>query len=153
MYKFCVLRYIFRLDGEIMEEANKLIEYLIAIQSFAKDIHYNAKGDAFYSKHLLADRIQENIQEYIDGIKEVKFLGNDEKPLTSGEYLSRATSLIPMLSEDDKENFTSMENLLVNALTVIEQSQDLTFGEENLYGNIAENLQQSLGLVNRQIKD
>lgn len=135
-----------------MDKVNNLICYLIAIQNFCKDIHYNSKGDAFYSKHLLADRIQTNISDYIDRIKEVSILGNDEKTLPSGEYLSRATSFIPELAEEDKENFKSLENLIVNTLMLL-QDMEATLGEDNLYGAIAEDLQNSLGLINRQIKD
>ena len=134
-----------------MEKVNNLICSLLAIQNFCKDIHYNAKGDAFYSKHLLADRIQENIADYIDRIKEVAILGNDEQTLPSGEYLSRATSLIPEIVENDKENFKALENLLVNTLMSL-QDMEATLGEDNLYGAIAEDLQNSLGLINRQIK-
>lgn len=134
-----------------MDKVNNLICSLIAIQNFCKDIHYNAKGDAFYSKHLLADRVQENISDYIDRIKEVAILGNDEKTLPSGEYLSRATSLIPEVEEEDKKNFQSLENLLVNTLMAL-QDMEATLGEDNLYGTIAEDLQNSLGLINRQIK-
>lgn len=135
-----------------MENINKLIEYLIAICSFAKDIHYNVKGDAFYSKHLLADHLQENISEYLDQIKEVFFLASDKKPLPSGEYLSRATSLIPQISKDDKTNFMSMKNLLVDVLKHIESLKDLTKGEDNLISTIAQDLQNSLGLINLQVK-
>lgn len=136
-----------------MEEINKLIEYLIAIQNFSKDLHYNCKGESFYGKHLLADRIQGNISEYIDQIKEVFFLAGDKEPLPSGEYLSRATSLIPQIANEDKANFVSMQNLLVVTLQHIESLEDLTKGEENLVGNIAQDLQNSLGLINLQVKD
>ena len=135
-----------------MDKINLLIEYLIAIQSYSKDIHYNAKGEAFYSKHLLADRIQENLYDYIDQIKEVCFLAANKEPLPSGEYLSRATSFIPEITENDKENFKLMENLLTVALENIEKVKDLTKGEENLIGAIAQDLQTSLGLVEQQIK-
>lgn len=135
-----------------MDNINTLIEYLIAIQNFAKDIHYNCKGEAFYSKHLLADRIGDNLSDYIDQIKEVFFMASDREPLPSGEYLSRATSLIPQV-EDDKQNFESMRNLLVNALQHIETIENLTKGEENLIGGIAQDLQTSLALVNFQIKE
>ena len=46
-----------------------------------------------------------------------------------------------------------MENLLTVALESIEKTKDLTKGEENLIGAIAQDLQTSLGLVNQQIKD
>ena len=134
-----------------MDKVNNLICSLIAIQNFCKDIHYNAKGDAFYAKHLLADRIQENISDYIDRIKEVSILGNDEKTLASGEYLSRATSLIPEIEGDDKKNFQSLENLIVNTLMALQEIEG-TLGEDTLYGAFAEDLQNSLGLINSQIK-
>ena len=134
-----------------MDNINNLICFLIALQNFCKDIHYNAKGDAFYSKHILVDRVQENLSDYIDRIKEVCILGNDEETLPSGEYLSRATSLIPQVRNSDKENFKELEQLLVSTLTLIETLNG-TLGEENLYGAIAEDLQNSLGLISRQIK-
>lgn len=136
-----------------MEDINILIEYLIAICNFSKDIHYNCKDEAFYSKHLLADRIQENLNEYLDQIKEVFFLAGDKEPLPSGEYLSRATSLIPQIANEDKTNFISMQDLLIVTLQHIETLENLTKGEENLIGAIAQDLQNSLGLVNLQVKD
>ena len=136
-----------------MDNINTLIEYLIAIQNYSKDLHYNCKGEAFYSKHLLADRIQENLSEYMDQLKEIFFLASDKQPLPSGEYLSRATSLIPGISREDKANFISMQNLIVVTLQHIETIKDLTKGEENLIGNIAQDLQNSLGLINLQVKE
>lgn len=135
-----------------MEKINKLICYLIVIQNFAKDIHYNCRGEAAYAKHLLADRIQEKLSDYIDSIKEVFFLGMTKEPLSSKEYLNLAISLIPEIKEDDKENFENMAGLLLATMRHMETLSDLTKGEENLIGNIAENIQNSLGLVNLQIK-
>lgn len=136
-----------------MDKVNKLIDLLLAIASYSKDLHYNAKGEAFYSKHLLADRIQENISEYIDQIKEVFFLAGNREPLPSGEYLSRATSLIPRITDEDRINFLSMQKLIADTLLHIEQLDTLTKGEENLVGAIAQDLQNSLGLINLQVKD
>ena len=135
-----------------MDKVNKLIYFLIAIQNYCKDIHYNAKGDAFYSMHILADRIQENIYDNIDKIKEVCFLGTDEKPLKSSEYLTKASKLIPDIKEDDKESFKELRKLIVEALKNLNSIKSATKGEDNLYGSIAEDLQGSLGLINRQIK-
>ena len=133
-----------------MENINKLIALLIAIQSYCKDIHYNAKGEAFYGKHLLVDRIQENISEYIDRIKEVFFLPDKKEPKPSKEYLQEASKLIPDIKQTDKENFKQLAELLIKALKKIEAASKLTKGEENLIGAIGEDLQTSLGLVNRE---
>lgn len=136
-----------------MEKFNKLICYLLAVQNFAKDIHYSCKGPSFYGKHEFADRIQDGWYNYIDLIKEVCILGYDQEPLPSGEYLSRATSLIPLKETDDKINFQHIQNLLIVVLQHIEEMEGLTKGEENLIGAIAQDLQQMLGLVNRQVKE
>lgn len=135
-----------------MEQINKLIVLLMTIQNFAKDIHYNCKGESFYSKHILCDRISKDISNYIDSIKELFFLAADEEPLSSKEYLKGASELVPIISSEDDKSFKALAVLLVNTLQHIEGFKDLTKGEDNLIGAIAENLQVSLGLVNRQIK-
>lgn len=134
-----------------MEKINKLIVYLMAISNYSKDIHYNAKGEAFYSKHLLSDRIQENINGYIDSIKELFFLSTDEMPLSSSEYLKQASEMIPPIEKYDKDSFINLFNLIIEALKLIEEIE-ANKAEENLLGEIAQNLQISIGLINRQIK-
>lgn len=134
-----------------MNRMNELIAMLIAIQSFAKDIHYNCQGDAFYSKHLLCDRIAENINDYIDSIKETVFMARIEDMLSSKQYLEKAVQRIPDIGNDDKESFRRLNFLITNTLSLIEELDDLSVGEENLIGNIAENLQNSLALLNRQV--
>lgn len=136
-----------------MEHFNKLITYLMAIQNFCKDIHYSCHGESFYSKHLFVDHIQENLYNYIDEIKEVCFLGNDERPLPSGEYLSRATNLIPLLETKDLQNFINLGKLIVEVLALIDNIERSTQGEANLMGAIAQDLQNNLGLLNLQVKE
>lgn len=138
-----------------MEKINKLICYLVAIQNFAKDIHYSCGGDAFYGKHLLADRIYDGLDTFIDGIKETCLLGNDILPLPSGEYLAMAMNLLPALEQDDKKNFEAMQKLLIDCLVLMQemlQEKDTPRAEVSLIDGIAQDLQQKLGLVNRQVK-
>ena len=138
-----------------MENINKLICYLIAIQNFAKDIHYSCRGDAFYGKHLLADRIYDGLDAFIDGIKETCLLANDILPLPSGEYLAKAMNLLPALEQDDKKNFEAMQKLLIDCLVLMQkmlQEKDTPRAEVSLIDGIAQDLQGKLGLVNRQVK-
>ena len=93
------------------------------------------------------------MSDYLDQIKEVCILGSDEKTLPSGEYLSRATSLIPAIDKSDRENFKRLENLIIDTLALLENMEDSTKGEENLYGAIAQDLQQSIGLIYRQVEE
>ena len=134
-----------------MGKINEIIIYLMAVANFAKDIHYNCKGDSFYSKHLLADRVEENIYDFIDDIKEIFFLAANIDTLPSKEYLNQAAGIIPDITGDDKEDFKALGELITKTLKLIENTDNTTTGESNLLGNIAENLQKSLGLITRQI--
>jgi hypothetical protein len=101
----------------------------------------------------LADRVQDNLNEYIDQIKEICILGADKETLPSSEYLKKAIELIPEISEDDKDSFLSLKKLIIKTLKHIEGIKNLTSGESNLIGAIAQDLQNSLGLINKQVKD
>ena len=138
-----------------MENINKLICYLLAIANFAKDIHYTCKGDAFYGKHLLADRIYEGLYDFIDGLKEICLLGNEILPLPSGEYLAYTMNLLPIVETDDNKNFQNMQKLLVDCLVLMQemlQDTDTPRAEVSLIDGIAQDLQQKLGLINLQVK-
>lgn len=134
-----------------MAKINDVIALLLVIQNYSKDIHYNCKGEAFYSKHLLCDRISEEINNYIDNIKEVFFLAIGEVPLSSKEYLKLAINKIPNISSDDKDNFVELAQIISKTLQIIQDLNNLSIGEENLISTIAENLQTSLGLLIRQV--
>lgn len=139
-----------------MENVNKLISYLVAIANFAKDIHYTCRGEAFYSKHLLADRIYDNLYDFTDQLKEVCILGNDAFPLPSGEYLARAMNLLPRVEMEDKKNFQSMQKLIIDCLVLTQEmltDKNTARGEVSLVDAISQDLQQKLGLVNLQVKD
>ena len=133
---------------------NELIAYLVAIKGFCKNIHYTTHGDAFYGKHIFADKISDPLDEYIDSIKETCLLGHlpeGERPLETSAYDKLAEKYYPQLSEtNDKENFKNIQDLIIAALNHIEILTDLSKGEENLIGAIAEHLQQMNGLLNLQ---
>lgn len=122
---------------------DSLIIYLLAISNYAKDIHYNCGGKNFYGNHLFADRIQDSISEFIDQLKEVCLLGHSIKPLHSSEYLTKASKIIPI-----EINFNEMKGLIINTLELIEAINNASKGDDNLIGNIAQDLQNNLGLIN-----
>ena len=125
------------------EDIDNLIVNLLAISNYAKDIHYNCSGDNFYGNHLFADRIAENLSDYIDQLKEICLLGHQLKPLSSSVYLVRASKIIPAYS-----NFGTMRELLIKTLALIEQIKGISKGDENLIGAIAQDIQNNVGLIN-----
>lgn len=137
-----------------MENITRLICYLIAIEYFAKDIHYSCHGEAFYGKHLFADLVSGEMSRYVDDLKETCLLANEIDPLPSREYLNEAAVLTPVRDlTDDKRNFAALKNLIIEALSLIESMEGLTRGENSLIDDISRNLQKKLGLINRQLKE
>lgn len=124
-------------------EIDKLIVNLLGIYNTAKDIHYSCGGPNFYGDHLLSDRIAENINEYIDQLKEICLLGRGYEPLKSYDYLIRVVDVIPHTS-----NFLNIKGLMENTLIHIEKLEDLSKADENLIGAIAQDIQNNIGLLN-----
>lgn len=122
---------------------DNLITHLMAISHYAKDTHYNCSGDNFYSNHLFADRITDNLNDYIDQVKEICLLGHKISPLHSDEYLSRAAKLVPTGAD-----FRQMRELLTDTLEIIEHITGVSKGDDNLLGAIAQDLQNNIGLIN-----
>ena len=139
-----------------MERINELIAILIAIQNFSKDIHYTCGGSASFSKHLLADRVQDEIYDFIDGLKETCILGTFKEPLSSSEYLRRAMEIIPEVKKDDDyENFKVLSGLLLRGRRVCNDiCSDTSYetGVNNIVGGIAEYLMNQSGVVFLQVK-
>lgn len=124
-------------------DIDKLIVNLLGIYNTAKDIHYSCSGPNFYGDHLLSDRIAENINEYIDQLKEICLLGRGYEPLKSYDYLVRVVDVIPHTS-----NFLNIKGLMENTLIHIEKLEDLSKADENLIGAIAQDIQNNIGLLN-----
>ena len=116
-----------------MDQMNKLICLLMAIEGKAKDIHYNCHGNNFYGNHLFADRIADGLDDYIDQIKETCILGHGERPLQATEYFSACTKYINGLGND----FSDILHLIVECLAHIESMQNISRGDGKLLDDIA----------------
>lgn len=126
------------------KKIDNLIVYMLAISNYAKDIHYHCSGANFYGNHLFADRIQENLNEYIDQLKEICLLGHGLDTLPSYDYLRKAADIIPQSVYD----FRIMRDLMLNCLAEIETITGISKGDENLIGAIAQDIQNNVGLIN-----
>lgn len=138
-----------------MDKLNKIIGLLIALKESIKAVHYSVKGESAYAKHLLADRIYENLDEQIDTIKEALFLSSNEKLLSVKDYLNIAADLSIKISDDDKNNFIFIQHLIIDTLQEIENlkhNQNFTAGELTVMDDIAKTLLTKLALVNMQVR-
>lgn len=129
------------------QDIDILITQLMAIENYAKDIHYNCSGTDFYGKHLFADRCAENMSDYIDQLKEVCLLGCGIKPLPSILYLRRASDLVP-----SGASFKMLREIMIDTLVNIDNLKELKKGD-NLLGTIAQDIQNNVGLLNIMFRE
>ena len=140
-----------------MNKMDVLIAYLFAIQAFSKDIHYSVKGEAFYSKHLLADEIYKGIDEQIDLLIETCILPLGQ-PKQIFYYWKFATKeVIPSLAlshvrNEDLGSFKCLEEMLKMVLNYINELEIHSRAENSLVDSIAQDLQRKLGLITRQVE-
>ena len=130
-----------------------LLRILWCIKFFAKDIHYTSKGENFYSDHIFADEVANGLDDLIDSVNENLYLGYQQEPPTSREILEVVMDELPHVSDDSKQNWKMMFDLIEHGLQVIDAIEDAYDMPElnSLLDNIADNLQKSRGLIWRRI--
>lgn len=129
----------------------ELLALLTAIKQYAKDIHYNAKGESFYGIHLLMDRATDNLDSFSDTIKEVCYMGAGEEPPSSREILKYAIAYIPVLGEDNKASLALLDNLIIKALEKLESIKDTDRADTSVFDMIAQDLKLKRGLVEHSL--
>ena len=133
----------------------KVLVYLIAIAHTSKDIHYRTGGDKFWGDHLLADRIHDDLDGFIDDINENFYLGKEEDAPQQTKLLEDAAELVPEVTDDMKLAFASLDRLIIgciNAIETLSALNDLTAGDNDLIGRICSDLQKKHGFLWRRLK-
>lgn len=128
---------------------------LMAIQRAAKGIHYHTGGAQFFSDHLLADRIYDDLDDLIDEIQENYFLGKEEDAPAQKDLLKGAAELVPDETDDMKLAFTALDQLLLDGINTLQTTSELsalTAGDNDLIGRICSDLQKKHGFVWRRLK-
>ena len=130
-----------------------LLKVLYCIKFFAKDIHYAAKGDLFYSDHLLADRVIDGIDDFIDDINENLYLGFEEEAPISKQVIAGVAEDLLLVQDDIKVNWKRLYAYLEEAEELIYKiEEEYKFPQiSSLLDNIANDLQKKKGLIWRRI--
>ena len=129
----------------------ELLALLTAIKQYAKDIHYNSKGESFYGIHLLMDRVADNLDSFADTIKEVCYMGAGDEPPSSREILKYAIAYIPVLGEDNKSSLALLDNLIIKALEKLESITDKDRADTSVLDSVAQDLKLKRGLVEHNL--
>lgn len=127
-----------------------ILVMLKVIKGTSKDLHYTAQGLMFLTVHELADKIGEGLDDYIDDLIEVGWLGAGlEAPTAQSIHEAAARAL-------KAERLTQIELLMrlrfLNQ-SLLEQldlcSNGAAAGVANLLGGIAQDIQQRVGFLDR----
>lgn len=132
----------------------ELLSRLTAIMFYSKTVHYNCKGQNAYSDHLLADKMIDELDGFKDDINEVCFLGENEDTPLSKDVIEGALKFLPEEKQEIDMLFKSLDDLIVETIQHIQDLIDgeLSVGEENLLGSIAQDLQFKHGLLHLRLK-
>jgi len=134
-------------------EVNELIERLMAIANYAKDIHYTCSEMDAYSKHLFMDLVHDGIDDFIDSLKENAIMGNRELPLASKKYMEEAIKFIPDIKEGkDRENFISLWGLIDDTRRELKEMKVNSRGVNSIIDSIGEHLDKMSGLLYMQTR-
>ena len=133
------------------QNIDTIIVLLVAIENFAKDIHYNCAGKSFYGNHIFADRINSGLSYFYDNLKETSLRGHGFLTLPSKDYLEQATKLIPDITNDIKQDFEAIKELMVQAIELANNINDGNRADNKILDDISEQLQNGVGLINIMI--
>lgn len=130
----------------------QLLAMLYAIKFYSKDLHYMARGESFISDHEFADKVGDDILDFIDQINEKMFLGNEHNAPYSKEIISEATSIIPPLAGTMQLCWQNLYFLIRDTITIINNLEDeYPSAQLNaLLDNIADDLQSKKALIWRR---
>ena len=113
------------------------------------DIHYNYSASSnFFGIHKLMDEVREPINNYIDQIKEIIYLGHNEKAPVSKNILSESLTQI-----SEFELLSDLNNLIDECLKQIEEEKvNIDSGSSKILDDIASHLLKYRGLITKSMK-
>lgn len=132
-----------------------ILSYLIAIRRTAKGIHYRCLGSNFWADHKMADAIFDDIEDFMDEIFEVCYLGREKEVPQEKAIMSGASGIMPLIGEDVVRDFGLLDELIINCLADIQielNSEQITAGEADVLGRISSDLQKKHGWILRRIR-
>lgn len=124
------------------------------IDWIADDIHYKSRGPAFYSQHLLADKVRD-VSSVTDDIKEIYYLGVlGQLPPDDTEIAGAAITKYNELTTESDNHLSNLQNALLMLEHIVEQTKTnggLTGGCQAILDEISGKASKYKFLVGAQI--
>jgi hypothetical protein len=161
--KELVLKMLDEAEAKEKTCAEKICAGIKAVGLASKDLHYRAKGEAFYSEHLLAD-LGWQIERLTDEFIEVYYLGDKgwDPPLMGQVYCMANTWLldnggIPPEGDEASTDYWARRLLRVceDLVSQVEVAKDVLTkkaGTQAVLDEISKQVLQVIGLLKRNLK-
>lgn len=132
----------------------RLIIYLTAIAGLAKDLHYTLSGESFYGNHLLMDRIQDDLYEFVDEIKENYFMYLGIKVPSAREIFLKSAELLEKPKTVSEKKRTLLEYMKDAIYLCDEESKKEKYdcGDSDLLGRIASKMKNNVALLRKVVE-
>lgn len=131
----------------------KMFDILVAlkvIKGTSKDLHYAAQGLVFLPIHELADKLGDGLDDYIDDLIEVGWLGAGLEAPTAQSIHEAAARTLKAERLSQTELLMRLRFLNQSLLDLLDQcSNGAAAGAANLLGGIAQDIQQRVGFLDR----
>lgn len=139
---------------------NELLAMIGSVKFLAHDLHYRSKGMSFYALHILADRCLKGLDEDMDSIREVYFMGEMKTlPPTDIDTFEKSIAYTrQVMSTDGEFDSVDLNKILVLRLRLIcemalakieelKEPNDLASGTVAVLDGIAVKLQTNYALL------
>lgn len=132
----------------------RLIVYLTAIAGLAKDLHYTVSGESFYGNHLLMDRIQDDLYDFVDEIKENYFMYLGREVPSAREIFLKSAELLEKPKTVGEKTRTLFEYMKDAVYLCDEEAKKEKYdcGDSDLLGRIASKMKNNVALLRKVVE-
>lgn len=127
----------------------EILILLIAIKQYIKQYHWQAKS---YQEHILADKLEEDLEDYIDEVAELSIVAElSEKQVKAKDLLDKAAQC---LGNEDKVDLLSIMNLFVSLSDEVNAFEEKAeaLGLKDLCGRLSNTILRKIYLIHLQDK-
>lgn len=127
----------------------EILILLIAIKQYIKQYHWQAKS---YQEHILADKLEEDLEDYIDEIAELSIVAElSDKQVKAKDLLEQAAQC---LGNEDKADLLSIMNLFVSLSEEVNAFEEKAeaLGLKDLCGRLSNTILRKVYLIHLQDK-
>lgn len=120
---------------------------LIALKQYIKQYHWQAKS---YQEHILADKLEEGLEDYIDETAELSVVVEQtDEHLQAKQLLAEAANILP---EGENGNLERIARLLIDLQSKIQSNRTKIseMGVDDLFSRLSNSIMRKIYLIHLQ---